>query len=248
MLLVLGLLLGLSGCLGSGSGSGSTVASGDPVAGPAVSSDAASRSVAGGVVPSTLPSLASGGAPEAAPTVARAPIVATAVVTTSTAVPHGLATPEAASKNLWDAWRDDDRPRALVAASSVAVDALFRETWGAEIHNQGCATLSTNTYRCAFVDESTARIVTVVGGTTLGYRAIRVDPMPAAALATLVPITAAPPGSTTLDESTIPGDATAATGSSSTALGSATVGSASALRPMPYTWWTASPPGIRVRR
>ena len=134
--------------------------------------------------------------PAAAPTIASSPVSTTVHATTpSTRPARGLATPEAASKNLWDAWRDDDRPRALVAATSSAVDSLFREVWGAEIHNQGCAALSANTYRCAFADEATARIVTVVGGSALGYRSTRVDIVGSAALATLVPVATTPVGS-----------------------------------------------------
>lgn len=87
----------------------------------------------------------------------------------------GLDTPEAAAKNLWDAWRDDDRPRALAAAESVAVNTLFQDNWGPEVAEQGCVpVIADSVYRCAFVQGSAARLVEVraVAGR---YRAIRVE-------------------------------------------------------------------------
>ncbi len=87
----------------------------------------------------------------------------------------GLDTPEAAAKNLWDAWRDDDRPRALAAAESTAVDALFEDNWGPEVAEQGCVpVVPDSVYRCAFVQGSAARLVEVrsIAGR---YRAIRVE-------------------------------------------------------------------------
>lgn len=171
----------LSACRGSdGSGPASTTS-------PAAVAIDGSTTVAALAAPVTA-------MPAAAPTIAARAAAPTAANAPPTSIrpPRGLATPEAASKNLWDAWRDDDRPRALVAATPAAVDALFREPWGAEIRNQGCAALSANTYRCAFVAESTARIVTVVGGPRAGYRSTRVDEVSNAALATLVPVTTVP--------------------------------------------------------
>ena len=164
------------------------------------------------------PSAAAKVPPVAAPTIASSPVATSVRATTpSTRPARGLATPEAASKNLWDAWRDDDRPRALVAATASAVDSLFREVWGAEIHNQGCAALSANTYRCAFADEATARIVTVVGGSALGYRSTRVDVVGSAALATLVPtpiVSVGSVGSVPAGATTLPADGVGTVGSS----------------------------------
>ena len=95
--------------------------------------------------------------------------------TLNTPFTNGLDTPEAAAKNLWDAWRDDDRDRALVAADPAAVAALFLDPWGPEIDEQGCVVVVTDArYRCAFVQGSAARIIDVasVGGR---YRVTRTE-------------------------------------------------------------------------
>lgn len=54
------------------------------------------------------------------------------------AVRRGLLTPQAASRNLWDAWRDDDRPRALLYAQSGAVRVLFARPWTPDLVDEGC--------------------------------------------------------------------------------------------------------------
>ena len=75
---------------------------------------------------------------------------------------RGLETPGAAAKNLWDAWRDDDRERALVAADPEAVATLFKDPWGPEVDDQGCAVVIADShYRCAFVQGTAARIIDV---------------------------------------------------------------------------------------
>ena len=74
----------------------------------------------------------------------------------------GLDTPEAAAKNLWDSWRDDDRSRALIAADEQAVNMLFADSWGPEVDEQGCIAVVTDVrYRCAFVQGTAARIIEV---------------------------------------------------------------------------------------
>lgn len=75
---------------------------------------------------------------------------------------RGLDTPEAAAKNLWDAWRDDDRQRALLAAEPGAVTTLFKDQWGPEVDYQGCAVIvASSQYRCAFVQGTAARLIDV---------------------------------------------------------------------------------------
>ena len=79
-----------------------------------------------------------------------------------TAYQLGLDTPEAAAKNLWDSWRDDDRSRALIAADEQAVNTLFLDSWGPEVDEQGCIAVVTDVrYRCAFVQGNAARIIEV---------------------------------------------------------------------------------------
>ena len=116
--------------------------------------------------------------PNVAPTPASTPQGASADVgraSLNTPFTKGLDTPEAAAKNLWDAWRDDDRDRALVAADPAAVATLFLDPWGPEIDEQGCVGVVTGArYRCAFVQGSAARIIDVasVGGR---YRVTRTE-------------------------------------------------------------------------
>jgi hypothetical protein len=113
--------------------------------------------------------------PASAPAVpSGAPAAAVATIARS-AYELGLDTPEAAAKNLWDAWRDDDRERALMAADNDAVTALFQDNWGPEVAEQGCvAVVVESVYRCAFVQGAAARLVEVrsVNGR---YRAVRVE-------------------------------------------------------------------------
>ncbi len=91
--------------------------------------------------------------------------LAVAAVTTTivrTTYQLGLDTPEAAAKNLWDSWRDDDRTRALIAADEQAVSTLFADSWGPEVDEQGCIAVVTDVrYRCAFVQGDAARIIEV---------------------------------------------------------------------------------------
>ncbi len=107
--------------------------------------------------------------PNVGPTETSSPQAGTPVNRASLNTPYtnGLDTPEAAAKNLWDAWRDDDRDRALVAADPAAVSTLFLDPWGPEIDEQGCAVIVADArYRCAFVQGNAARIIDVasVGG------------------------------------------------------------------------------------
>jgi hypothetical protein len=104
-----------------------------------------------------------------APTV---PITAAAPVP-ATAEPSGLDTIEAANQNLWDAWRDDDRPRALAYATGAAVDALFLSKWGPEVRNQGCG-IASGIPRCVYTLRGGARVV-IMGQNAAGFFAQRVE-------------------------------------------------------------------------
>ena len=93
---------------------------------------------------------------------ALSPLGASTTTIVRTTYQLGLDTPEAAAKNLWDAWRDNDRTRALMAADETAVSSLFEDSWGPEVDEQGCvAVLADVRYRCAFVQGSAARIIEV---------------------------------------------------------------------------------------
>lgn len=90
----------------------------------------------------------------------------------------GLRTPQAAARNLWDAWRDRDRPRALLYASPAAVDRLFDWNWVPQIRQAGCTPLDTK-WLCRFEGPKQRWDASVGGDVTAGYRvtAIRVgDP------------------------------------------------------------------------
>ncbi len=93
---------------------------------------------------------------------ATTPVGAAATTIVRTSYQMGLDTPEAAAKNLWDSWRDDDRSRALIAADEQAVNTLFADSWGPEVDEQGCIALVADVrYRCAFVQGNAARIIEV---------------------------------------------------------------------------------------
>ena len=66
------------------------------------------------------------------------PAASTAESSQPPAIRRGLLTPQAASRNLWDAWRDDDRPRALLYAEPGAVRVLFARRWTADLVDEGC--------------------------------------------------------------------------------------------------------------
>jgi hypothetical protein len=102
-----------------------------------------------------------------------APTVPVLVVPTAPREPEGLETAEAASQNLWDAWRDDDRTRALSYASVKAVDTLFLTKWGPEVRNQGCG-IADEIPRCVYTLRGGARVV-VMGFAPSGYFAERVE-------------------------------------------------------------------------
>jgi hypothetical protein len=87
--------------------------------------------------------------------------------------PGGLDTIEAANQNLWDAWRDDDRPRALAYATGAAVDSLFLSKWGPEVRNQGCG-IAAGIPRCVYTLRGGARVV-IMGQNPAGFFAQRVE-------------------------------------------------------------------------
>ena len=166
-------MLTLTGCFGRGR---TTASSAPSTAVPTVA-----VSLTGTILsPTSAPSV-----PAAAPTVPRAapraaPRAGTspgAIITVPlvTVAPRTLPTPEAASRNLWDAWRDDDRPRALLAANADAVRALFAQPWGPEVLDQGCAPMSATAVRCGYALDTTAKLVTVEGSVAAGFRVTRVD-------------------------------------------------------------------------
>ena len=158
-------LVALCGCLGRAATT--TASPSSTPSTPAAPAAADATLAASATVPSVAPTV-----PRAGRTAATA--VATAVPV-ATVAPRTLPTAEAASRNLWDAWRDDDRPRALLAASAEAAKSLFAQPWGPEVLDQGCVPVDATTVRCGYALQTTAKLVTVVGTPANGYRATRVD-------------------------------------------------------------------------
>ena len=111
-------------------------------------------------LPGSVPTIPPDGA---VPVAAAVPVVEVVVTPTTTPpVILGLKTPQAASRNLFDAWKENDRSRARRFADWGAVDVIFRQPWGAEIQNNGCSkTSDPQAYQCAFVGDVSAWIVVV---------------------------------------------------------------------------------------
>ncbi len=139
----------------------------------------------------------------------------------------GLRTPQAAARNLWDAWRDRDRPRALLYASVDAVDALFDSTWIPQVRQAGCTPLE-KFWLCRFEGPRHRWDASIPGDAEVGYRvsSVRigepagdlVTPAELPSVTNTVPIITNPDGSAAmlgpslpagaLLPSTVPSDAT----------------------------------------
>jgi hypothetical protein len=130
---------------------------------PASGSASGSEGGIGGSSPvPTLPGSVPTIPPEGAVPVAAPVPVVEVTPTTTPPVILGLKTPQSASRNLFDAWKENDRARALRFASTAAVDAVFRTPWGAEVQDDGCSETSNPTsFHCAFVGDEIAWIIVV---------------------------------------------------------------------------------------
>jgi hypothetical protein len=149
--------------------SGIGIGASGPIRSAATSGESSGAALGGTATPSaapvpTLPGSVPTIPPDGAvPVAAPVPVVAVEVTTTTTPpVILGLKTPQAASRNLFDAWRENDRSRARRFALSSVVDVMFRQPWGAEVQDDGCSeTGKTQSFRCAFVGDVRAWIVVV---------------------------------------------------------------------------------------
>jgi hypothetical protein len=83
----------------------------------------------------------------------------------------GLATPQSAARNLWDSWRDRDRPRALLYATPKAVDRLFDWTWVPQIRQAGCTPIEAG-WLCRFEGPKQRWDTTIDGDPQTGYRVV----------------------------------------------------------------------------
>jgi hypothetical protein len=83
----------------------------------------------------------------------------------------GLATPQSAARNLWDSWRDRDRPRALLYASPGAVDRLFDWTWVPQVRQAGCTPIEAG-WLCRFEGPKQRWDSSIDGDPVRGYRVV----------------------------------------------------------------------------
>ncbi len=110
-----------------------------------------------------------------APSTSAAPLPADSPDATQVTLPEdalpnlGLATPQAAARNLWDSWRDRDRPRALLYASPRAVDRLFDWTWEPQVRQAGCTPIEAG-WLCRFEGPKQRWDSQIKGSSSLGYR------------------------------------------------------------------------------
>jgi hypothetical protein len=81
----------------------------------------------------------------------------------------GLATPQSAARNLWDAWRDGDGPRGGLYASPQAVKTLFKTAWTPQVRLAGC-TVTARGWLCRFEGPKLRWDLTIDGSETEGYR------------------------------------------------------------------------------
>jgi hypothetical protein len=169
----------------------SRCAAGDSSAQPSASATTTTAStVAAEAIPSPIPTVD----PNVTPTVPAdgAAFDPSATPTTTESTARGLETPVAASRNLFDSWRENDRVRALEYASLPAVETLFTEKWGAEVSDAGCnATPDPTVFRCTYVKDRKGWVATIAGNAARGFR-VRVVVVVGRAGVSAGPITTAP--------------------------------------------------------
>lgn len=153
---------GLSGCLGRGSTAATAVTTTTTVAATAAIANLA---------PTTL--VGADPVPEGAPSADPATLLAPGANLSNPASAKGLPTPQAAARNLWDAWRDADGPRALLYATASATDVLMATTWGPEVHQSGCTAIEAG-WLCRFEGPTVRWDLDIDGDDTLGYHVRRV--------------------------------------------------------------------------
>jgi hypothetical protein len=152
-------LLMLGGCSRSG-GSGSAAASSSPVPPTTTVGDIAA------LAPSTTVAGAfAADAGQAAAVLAASGGPGDTIVRSG----FGLATPTAATRNLWDAWRDDDRPRAEMFATRTVVDVLFGSSWSPQHAIGGCASVEAG-WACSFEGPTARWSLIVSGDERVGFR------------------------------------------------------------------------------
>ncbi len=100
--------------------------------------------------------------------------VASDVATVGDTLPEtGLATPQAAAKNLWDAWRDLDEGRARLYASDRSVEKLFSSVWTPQVRQAGCTVIAAG-WLCRFEGPKYRWDMSINGNPEKGYRVTRV--------------------------------------------------------------------------
>lgn len=137
----------------------SGTAGGATPAGRASSAGVANASSPVPTLPGSVPTIPPNGVVAAS---APVPVVAVEAPTTTPPIILGLKTPQAASRNLFDAWKENDLARARRFASPAAVEVIFSQAWGAEVQDDGCSETSNSTsFHCAFIGDEIAWVVVV---------------------------------------------------------------------------------------
>jgi hypothetical protein len=92
------------------------------------------------------------------------------VTLSSLALPDdGLPTPQAAARNLWDAWRDNDTQRGLLYARAKVVNQLFQTPWSPRIRQAGCTIVEAG-WLCRFEGARDRWDLAITGDSEVGYR------------------------------------------------------------------------------
>lgn len=106
-----------------------------------------------------------------------APTSASAPTTAASSAPVApiLTTPQAAAEHLYNAWVAKDKPTALLAASTTAVNALFAKTWKSGTYFFGGCTLPTAPSECDYNWSGGIIAMTIAGDATTGFRVTAVS-------------------------------------------------------------------------
>jgi hypothetical protein len=132
----------------------------------------ATESVSTGIVPTSSLDIANlAPSTSAAPTASNAEGAPVPTLADNALPELGLATPQSAARNLWDAWRDRDRPRALLYANPSAVDRLFDSTWVPQIRQAGCTPIESG-WLCRFEGPKQRWDTSIDGNPQSGYRVV----------------------------------------------------------------------------
>lgn len=93
----------------------------------------------------------------------------------TTPPPLILKTPQAAAEHLYNAWKANDKPTALLAASSSAVTALFKIKWKTGVYFFGGCTTPTAPSECDYNWAGGIIAMHISGNATSGFKVTSVS-------------------------------------------------------------------------